>query len=217
MSLKSVPILAFVISIMLCGKLYAQDKEIAAATLISQQHPDSALIILRKISARAVERKDGLTEGMCMQQMGQICYNQGHYAQALEYYLHADKIFSSDNHPDLQATNLGQMGVFYYYNKQLGRSRAMYNKALAIYRRNNNLVGQAGILGTKNSTVTIARFTTRTSRLRTIPAPITKKAQPRYTKTWAVFMRIWQSTIRLTPVSINRCSCTRKRITRLPL
>lgn len=147
MLLKSVRTLAFVISVMLCGMVYAQDKEIAAAAQISQQHPDSVLIILRKISARAVERKDGLTEGICMQQMGQICYNQGHYAQALEYYLHADKIFSSDNHPNLQAANLGQMGVFYYYNKQLGRSRAMYNKALAIYRRNNNLVGQAGILG----------------------------------------------------------------------
>ncbi|MFD0766801.1 tetratricopeptide repeat protein [Mucilaginibacter lutimaris] len=125
----------------------AQDKELLSTRSLSQKHPDSALIILKKLHAQAIDRNDPLTEGVCLQQMGQICYNQGHYAQALEFYLHADKIFSAGKNPDRLAANTGEIGVLYYYNKQLDRSRAMYNKALAIYRQTNNLKGRAQILG----------------------------------------------------------------------
>ncbi|MGY4537378.1 tetratricopeptide (TPR) repeat protein [Mucilaginibacter sp. UYNi724] len=130
-----------------CFNLKAQDKELLSTRSLSQKHPDSALIILKKLHAQAIDKNDPLTEGICLQQMGQICYNQGHYAQALDFYLHADKIFSAGNNRDRLAANTGEMGVLYYYNKQLDRSRAMYNKALSIYKENNNLKGQAEIFG----------------------------------------------------------------------
>ncbi|EHQ25048.1 tetratricopeptide repeat protein [Mucilaginibacter paludis] len=144
--LKSFYLLIIFLGIAASG-LFAQQNQLLSIGALSQQHPDSALIILKKMYAQAVDKKDDITEGRCLQQMGQICYNQGHFAQALEFYIHADKIFSVNNQPDLQAANLGETGVLYYYNKQMGKSRVMYNKALAIYKQNNNLKGQAEILG----------------------------------------------------------------------
>jgi tetratricopeptide (TPR) repeat protein len=126
---------------------YAQQDQFGALRSISQKHPDSALIILRRMHAKATAKDDVVTAGLCLQQMGQICYNQGHYAQALDFYLHADKALSTQSNKDLIAANTGQMGVLYYYNKQLDKSRAMYNRALFIYKQTGNLKGQAEIFG----------------------------------------------------------------------
>lgn len=125
----------------------AQPTDFASIQSISQKHPDTALIILKKLHAKALAENDGLAEALCLQQMGKVCYNQGHYAQALEFYLHADKLFATQNQRDLLAANLGEMGVLYYYNKQLQKARVQYNKALALYLQTGNLKGQAQILG----------------------------------------------------------------------
>ncbi|MFD0751854.1 tetratricopeptide repeat protein [Mucilaginibacter calamicampi] len=114
---------------------------------LSQKHPDSALIILKKIHAKAVDGKDVATEGLCLQKMGQICYTQGHYAQALDFYLHADKVFNELDDKNLSAANLADLGLLYYYNKQLNQSRITYNKALGLYRQTNNQQGQADVFG----------------------------------------------------------------------
>ena len=114
---------------------------------ISQKHPDSALIILKKIHATAIDNKNRITEGVCLQKMGQICYNQGHYAQALDFYLHADKVFNEVDDKNLSAANMAEMGVLYYYNKQLNQARITYNKALTLYRQTKNLKGQADVFG----------------------------------------------------------------------
>jgi len=135
-----VTVLAFTFSL----NVNAQFKEVNA---ISQKHPDSALIIIKKIHATAIDNKNRVTEGLCLQKMGKICYNQGHYAQALDFYLHADKIFNELNDKNLSAANLAEMGVLYYYNKQLDQARVTYNKALSLYRQTKNLKGQADIFG----------------------------------------------------------------------
>jgi tetratricopeptide (TPR) repeat protein len=145
--LKRVYFLLVVACSMLSVTANAQNEQLFSIRSLSQKHPDSALIILKKLHAQAVDKNDAVTEGICLQQMGQICYNQGHYAQALDFYLHADKIFSTGKRSDLLAANTGEMGVLYYYNKQLEKSRAMYNRALAIYQQNGNLKGQAEIFG----------------------------------------------------------------------
>lgn len=128
-------------------RINAQPSQLAAVRLLSQKHPDSALILLKKLHAKAIEQGNTLNEGLYLQQMGQICFNQGHYAQALDFYLHADKLFSTQNNKNFLADNMGQMGILYYYNKQLAKSRVLYNKALLIYKQNNNLKGQAETFG----------------------------------------------------------------------
>lgn len=140
-------IYAFVLLFINIVCLHAQDIDLQQAKELAQKHPDSALILLRRLSAKAHDKDQLATEGICLQQMGLICYNQGHYGQALDFYLHADKIFAEANKPSLSAANMGDMGILYYYNKQLDKSRASYNKALDIYSRQNDFKGQAQILG----------------------------------------------------------------------
>lgn len=125
----------------------AQNDPLAKVRSLLPKHPDSALILLKKMHLQATEKEDTAMAGLCLQQMGQICYNQGHYAKALEFYLHADKVFATQQNKNLAAANMGEMGVLYYYNKQLDKSRTQYHKALAIYKQTNNLKGQAEIFG----------------------------------------------------------------------
>ena len=125
----------------------AQKKSAEGINILLQQRPDSALSVLRKKYSIALDKNDRVSEGLALQQMGTVCYNQGHYSQAIEFYLHADSIFTELNKPELLAANLGDMGVLYYYNKQVDKARITYNRALAIYNQTGNLKGQAQILG----------------------------------------------------------------------
>jgi tetratricopeptide (TPR) repeat protein len=136
-------------ALLLLSGLYAHAQSPGLRDLpsISQKHPDQALVILKKKHGQAVDNNDAVTAGLCLKQMGQICYNQGHYAQALDFYLHADKVLSVVKDKNLLAQNYGEMGVLYYYNKQPAKSREMYNKALLIYRQTDNQKGQAEIFG----------------------------------------------------------------------
>lgn len=117
------------------------------AQILSQLHPDSALIELRHIHTAAVTRESWLVAGESLQQMGQICFNQGHYAQSLDFYLRANKIFSQIKNKNMLAANMSKIGTLYYYNKQLYRSRGLCNKAFMLYKQTGNLKGQAEVLG----------------------------------------------------------------------
>jgi hypothetical protein len=48
----------------------------------------------KKDSCEVLESNETITAGISLQQMGQIYFNQGHYAQALDFYLHAEKLFT---------------------------------------------------------------------------------------------------------------------------
>jgi len=124
-----------------------QDQQFKRVQALTQHHPDSALSILKIIHAKAVESNNLKVAGISLQQMGQICFNQGHYAQALDFYQHADKLFSQQNSKDLLAGNYNKLGQLNYYTKQLNNSRIFYNKALSLYRQTGNLKGQAEVLG----------------------------------------------------------------------
>ena len=115
--------------------------------MLSQRHPDSALIILKKLHANALNQNNATAAASSLQQMGQICFNQGHYAQALDFYQHADKLFNQQKNKDLLAANLSKMGILFYYNKQLNKSRSLYQRALSIYRQTGNLKGEAEAFG----------------------------------------------------------------------
>lgn len=131
----------------ICAQSASGLAQLEDAHKLSQLHPDSALIVLKKIHAAALNNDDIAIAGLSLQQMGQICYNQGHYAQALDFYLHADKLLSQQGDKDMLAGNMSKMGILYYYNKQLDKARLTYNKALALYRQTNNIKGQAEVFG----------------------------------------------------------------------
>ena len=142
--------LFWLITILLCLPIVqavAQHRQLDSLMILSQKQPDTALLELKKLHAQAVDERDALTQGLCLQQMGGICYNQGHYAQALDFYIQAEKIFVKTGQQNFLAANTGYMGVVYYYNKQTDKARTSYNKALAIYRQTGNEKGIAEILG----------------------------------------------------------------------
>ncbi len=140
--MKCIVFVLWLIALALCAE--AQPPNVS---ILTEKHPHSALLALKKNHAKAVEKKDAVTEGLCLQKMGQICYIQGHYAQALDFYLHADKVFNSISDKNLNANNLADMGLLYYYNKQSAKARQTYNKALSLYRNTGNAKGEADILG----------------------------------------------------------------------
>src|ERR1043166_4758686 len=76
--------------------LPAQEKdhgELTYTERLSKQFPDSAFVLLKEMYTRSILKKDRLSTGICLQQMGEICYYLGSYPKALDYHLQADKIF----------------------------------------------------------------------------------------------------------------------------
>ncbi|WP_410221349.1 tetratricopeptide repeat protein [Pedobacter sp.] len=125
----------------------AQVKNIEQLRRLSQRYPDSAMVLLKKSYSQALTENEKEKEGLCLQQMGWICFSQGHYQLALEYYLDADKIFGTLNKPDLMASNLNDIGLFYYYNKQSNLAREHYNRALELLKKTKNRAGMAETFG----------------------------------------------------------------------
>jgi tetratricopeptide (TPR) repeat protein len=114
---------------------------------ISQQYPDSAFSLLKEQYSRASRQRDPIHMGICLQQMGELCYNFGNYPRAFDFYLQADKIFRSAGRTDLLANNLKDLGILYYYNRQISLARKQYDEALCIYNREKNGAGLADIYG----------------------------------------------------------------------
>lgn len=140
---------------LLSGNLLAQSDKLSKFQQFDgddyeQIKPDSTFLELKNAYNRAVEKKDQLAAASCLSQMGQICFHLGHLPQALDYHLQAISIFRKE-HAALQlASNLNDVGILYYYNKQPELSRGQYEQALEIYHSVHNTPGIAltyGLIG----------------------------------------------------------------------
>ncbi|WP_158559238.1 tetratricopeptide repeat protein [Deminuibacter soli] len=125
----------------------ALNESINKATAISTRQPDTAFLLLRNVYTTALEKKQPREAGIAMQQMGNICYTQGHYGQSLDCHLKAADLFKAAGAPDLVAANLNDIGNLYYYNKQMMLARAHFDQALDIFQRSRNYAGIAATLG----------------------------------------------------------------------
>eukprot|EP01133_Synstelium_polycarpum_P014620 gene14620-17293_t len=114
---------------------------------LGRQYPDSAFLLLRKLYAAAENNKDSHNAGICLQQMGQVCFNQGHYAQSLDFYQRAEKNFRQNKETQQLASVLNNMGLLFYYNKQNDQAWKHYQQALILYKQVNNRIGIAESLG----------------------------------------------------------------------
>lgn len=108
---------------------------------LSKRYPDSAFLILKRLHHDALLANDKKTIGICLKQMGEICYSQGHYSQALEYHQQANRIFSQLNEKSLLADNLNDLGIIYYQNMDRKASRKQYDQAMRLYQVLNDKVG----------------------------------------------------------------------------
>jgi tetratricopeptide (TPR) repeat protein len=129
---------------------YAQENdraELVYTQRLSKQFPDSAFLLLKEMYEQSLTRKDRLGTGICLQQMGQICYYLGNYPKALDYHGQADKLFRAEGERERIAANLNDMGLLYYYNRQMALARKQYDEALSIYRQVGNVEGMADTYG----------------------------------------------------------------------
>jgi tetratricopeptide (TPR) repeat protein len=146
--------LMLILSGLLSGNLAAQDKLSKLQQFdrddYEQIKPDATFLELKNAYNLAIEKKDQLAAANCLSQMAQICFHLGHLPQALDYHLQAIDIFRKANAPLQLASNLKDVGMLYYYNKQPELSRDQYEQALDIYRSINNNAGIAltyGMIG----------------------------------------------------------------------
>jgi tetratricopeptide (TPR) repeat protein len=127
-------------------RIHAQENdrtELLHTQRLSKQFPDSAFLLLKEMYSKAIAGNDRQTMGICLQQMGQICYYLGNYPKALDFHGKADKIFRETNNYEQLARNLNDMGLVYYQNRQLPVARKQYEEALSIYYKAGNREGLA--------------------------------------------------------------------------
>jgi tetratricopeptide (TPR) repeat protein len=136
--------------LLLPGIVQAQENdrtELLYTQRLSKRFPDSAFLLLKEMYGKAIAGKDRLTMGICLQQMGQVCYFLGNYPKALDFHRQADKIFREANNTTQVARNLNDMGLVYYQNRQIPVARKQYEEALAIYFKTKNSEGLADTYG----------------------------------------------------------------------
>jgi tetratricopeptide (TPR) repeat protein len=141
-------LLLLILSGLLSGGLFAQNDNLPKLQLSDQDEyeqvkPDSTFFALKDAYNRAIEKKDPMAAARCLAQMGQICFHLGHFPQALDFLLQAGDIFRKEGEHLELASNLNDIGILYYYNKQPELARRQYEEALAIYHQLNNNAGVA--------------------------------------------------------------------------
>jgi len=151
--LSRIGLLALALSLFLLGRplpTHAQDNdraELLYTQRLSKKFPDSAFLLLKEMYSQSIAKKDRLGMGICLQQMGQVCYYLGNYPQALDYHGQADKIFREEDDRQRIAANLNDRGILYYYNRQMPLARKQYDEALSIYQQDGNSGGLADTYG----------------------------------------------------------------------
>ncbi len=107
--------------------------------------PTNEFIQLKEQLKIELGKKDDLDAAIIMQKMGNMCYHLGHYDQAFEYHLQAEKLFEQNRDYKDFAANANDMGLLYYYNKDIPKAKKEYEKALDIYK---NLRDERGLANT---------------------------------------------------------------------
>ncbi|WET68251.1 tetratricopeptide repeat protein [Sphingobacterium sp.] len=144
---KIILFLLFFIQLFLWHPGTAQVESFKDIRGLSQNHPDSAIMLVKKRYAKAVTDKDLLLQANCLQAIGWLCVNQGHYGQAQDYYFQADRLYTQLNSKQHLASNWSDIGELNIFNKQHDVAKVYFNKALHSFRTEGDKNGEAGTLG----------------------------------------------------------------------
>jgi tetratricopeptide (TPR) repeat protein len=134
-------------------KLFAQQELVLTVTpkettgAFDRLFADSSFTELKNSLGAAIKKDDKVAAGLCLKQMGHICYRLAHFPQALDYHLQADKIFRKQGQSLPLAENLNDIGVIFLHNNQSDLARQQYDEALAIYKRSGDKRGMAFTYG----------------------------------------------------------------------
>ncbi|MDQ6479974.1 tetratricopeptide repeat protein [Dyadobacter sp. LHD-138] len=109
--------------------------------------PDSLLLVLKEHYNTARQNDDEVKAAGYLHKMGAVLFASGHYPQAMDYLLKADKVFRSRNQKKLLAENLDVLGELYFRSRQNDLARKQYDEALTHYQNLKSESGKAGIYG----------------------------------------------------------------------
>lgn len=131
------------------GAIAQEDRELRIERLENNpyQDPTTEFIRLKEQLKNELTQKDKLQAGTTLQKMGNMCYRLGHFDQAFEYYLQARKIFETANAYKKLAGLANEIGILYYYNKDLKAAKAQYARALDLFTQQKDQQGMAETYG----------------------------------------------------------------------
>jgi tetratricopeptide (TPR) repeat protein len=129
------------------SSILAQQEHLEYNIFTSQQEPSKSLLQLKSKYNEATENHKTLAAAQALQQMGLLCFHVGHYPQALDFYLQADKLFKSIEADLLRANNLNDLGLLQYFNRNPVLARQYYEEALHLFESHNDHLGIAITLG----------------------------------------------------------------------
>ncbi|WP_118975399.1 tetratricopeptide repeat protein [Taibaiella koreensis] len=134
----------FLLSLIPLCRLHAQEEhELPVDRLenLPYSAPDNDFLKLKDAYRNALGNRQPVAAADILRQMGNICYHLGHFAQALEYYLQAERLLEQEHEYARLAANANDMGILYYYNKDMKAARNAYDKAMSLFRRLNDQRG----------------------------------------------------------------------------
>nr|WP_294875731.1 tetratricopeptide repeat protein [uncultured Pedobacter sp.] len=106
-------------------------------------NPDSAFLLIQKLRKQYTDQGDIHALAICYQQLGKIFHYQGAYAQALTFYLKADKVFRREHDRLFIAQNLNNIAQTYSSAHLKQKSLPMFKEALKIFQELRNDKGIA--------------------------------------------------------------------------
>jgi len=114
----------------------------------SGQSSDTAFLMQNERYRQAVKQGNFDEQAEALQKMAQLCYQHGLFAQSLNYHLQVERLLQKEIHKDsLRATNLNDLGLLLFLNKQTEAARNAYTNALQLYQKHQDQGGIANTYG----------------------------------------------------------------------
>lgn len=104
---------------------------------------DTVYLDLKNELENAVKKGDLPLQGKLLGQMGELCFHLGQYPRALDYYLKASNIFQKSKNETQLAYACIDLGILYYYNRDIDKSNTLLYEALTLFNKQKDEKGLA--------------------------------------------------------------------------
>ncbi|MEN0052517.1 MAG: tetratricopeptide repeat protein [Mucilaginibacter sp.] len=98
-------------------------------------NPDSAFVLIQELRIKFSGKEHEHSLAICYQQLGRILHNQSAYAQALAFFIKANRIFAKEEDQRPLAQNLNYIGRTYSSARLKEKATGMYEEALKIFQK----------------------------------------------------------------------------------
>lgn len=104
---------------------------------------DTVYLELKNALESAIKQGNLDLQGTIYGQMGEFCFHIGQYPKALDYYLKASNVYQKAKNENQLAYTYIDLGILYYYNRDIDKSNALLYDALALFNKQKDQKGLA--------------------------------------------------------------------------